>query len=47
MVSQSYQRTRWIGGKVFTWLGIRKQTGRGEGTSGLAFDRLVETKPRS
>jgi hypothetical protein len=47
MVSQSYQRTRWVGGKVFTWLGVRKQTGRGEGTSGLAFDRLVDTKAPS
>lgn len=47
MVSQSYQRTRWIGGRVFTWLGVRKQTGRGEGTSGLAFDRLVDAKPPS
>jgi hypothetical protein len=47
VVSQSYQRTRWVGGRVFTWLGVRKQTGRGEGISGLAFDRVVETKPRS
>jgi hypothetical protein len=47
MVTQSYQRTRWVGGKVFTWLGVRKQTGRGEGTSGLAFDRVVETKSTS
>ena len=47
IVSQSYQRTRWIGGKVFTWFGARKQTGRGEGTSGLAFDRLVDTKSSS
>lgn len=36
----SYQRTRWRNGAVFTWLGIRKQVGRGEGHSGLAFDRL-------
>ena len=41
VVSQSYQRTRWVSGKVFTWLGVRKQTGRGEGWSGLAFDQLV------
>lgn len=43
-VSQTYQRTRWIGGKVFTWLGVRKQTGRGEGWSGLKFDSLVSVK---
>lgn len=36
----SYQRTRWRNGAVLTWLGIRKQVGRGEGHSGLAFDRL-------
>jgi hypothetical protein len=41
LVSQSYQRTRWMGGAVFTWLGARKQTGRGEGYSGLRFDALL------
>jgi hypothetical protein len=38
---QSFQRTRWYGGRVYTWLGIRKSTGRGEGSSGLAFDQIV------
>lgn len=42
-VFQTYQRTRWQDGSVFTWLGIRKQTGRGEGSSGLAFDRVKPT----
>ncbi len=41
-VFKNYQRTRWYGGKVFNWLGIRKTTGRGEGSSGLSFDRIVE-----
>lgn len=40
----AYQRTRWRNGTVFTWLGIRKQVGRGEGHSGLAFDRLTPTR---
>ncbi|MGB3546729.1 MAG: hypothetical protein WBA17_07125 [Saprospiraceae bacterium] len=40
-VRLSYQRTRWYNGRVYTWLGIRKTTGRGEGSSGLAFDQLV------
>jgi len=40
-VTQRYQRTRWRDGRVWVWLGVRKQTGRGEGSSGLAFDRLV------
>lgn len=46
-VYQSYQRTRWYGGRVVTWLGVRKQTGRGEGTSGLAFDRLRDVPPEA
>jgi hypothetical protein len=41
-VTQSFQRTRWLDGRVYVWLGARKQTGRGEGSSGLAFDRLVD-----
>jgi hypothetical protein len=40
-VYHSYQRTRWYNGKVITWLGARKQTGRGEGSSQLAFDQSV------
>ncbi len=40
LVDQSFQRTRWYNGKVFTWIGVRKQTGRGEGSSGLAFDLI-------
>jgi hypothetical protein len=42
LVTQRFQRTRWYGGKVFTWLGIRKITGRGEGSSGLAFDQIID-----
>jgi hypothetical protein len=43
-VTQSYQRTRWVNGEVFTWLGMRKLTGRGEGSSGLAFDQIKDSK---
>jgi hypothetical protein len=43
-VTQSYQRTRWTGGRVFNWIGVHKQTGRGEGHSGLAFDRVEPTR---
>lgn len=46
-VTQAFQRTRWRNGTVFVWLGVRKQTGRGEGSSGLAFDRIVDVKPAS
>jgi hypothetical protein len=45
LVSLAYQRTRWNNGKVVTWLGARKQIGRGEGASGLAFDRLLNAPP--
>jgi hypothetical protein len=41
---QAFQRTRWTGGRVYTWLRVRRQTGRGEGSSGLAFDRILPTK---
>jgi hypothetical protein len=40
-VSQAFQRTRWYGGKVYIWLGIRKTTGRGEGLSNLQFDQIM------
>ena len=40
-VTQSFQRTRWRDGRAWVWLGARKQTGRGEAESGLAFDRLA------
>ncbi len=39
-LTQSYHRARWLDGRVVVWLGIKKETGRGEGASGLAFDRL-------
>jgi hypothetical protein len=41
IVTRAFQRTRWLDGKVFTWVGRRKQTGRGEGASGLEFDRVA------
>jgi len=40
-VTRSFQRTRWTDGRVVVWIGARKQTGRGEGWSGLSFDRIV------
>jgi hypothetical protein len=41
-VSQRYERTRWTDGRVYVWLRVSRQTGRGEGSSGLAFDQLVD-----
>jgi len=43
---QSFQRTRWTDGQVYTWLRVRKQVGRGEGSSGLAFDEIVDVPPK-
>ena len=44
-VSLAFQRTRWRQGRVVVWLSARRQTGRGEGSSGLAFDQIVPTPP--
>jgi hypothetical protein len=40
---QAYQRTRWTDGRVCVWLRVRRQTGRGEGSSGLGSDELIDT----
>ena len=39
-VNRTYQRARWWNGDVYTWLGRRKQSGKGQGSSGLEFDRI-------
>ena len=44
-LTQAYQRTRATDGRVYTWLRVRRQTGRGEGSSGLAFDQIVSVPP--
>ena len=46
ILTRSWQRTRWRNGRVFTWLGIQRQTGRGEASSGLGFDRVVPKTDR-
>jgi hypothetical protein len=45
VVAQSFQRTRGRDGRVALWIGARRTAGRGEGASGLAFDRLVPLPP--
>jgi len=42
-LNQRYNRTRWVSGAPYIWLRVRRETGRGEGSSGLAFDRLQPT----
>lgn len=46
-ISQSFQRTRWYRGQVYTWLGVRKRTGRGEAWSQLKFDYLQTVQKQS
>ncbi|MHA7131033.1 hypothetical protein [Algoriphagus namhaensis] len=41
-VTGTYQRTRWYHGKIVSWYGRRKYTGRGEGSSGLRFDLVLD-----
>jgi hypothetical protein len=41
IITRKYQRVRGPNGEVFTWIGRRKETGRGEGASGLVFDQVV------
>ena len=47
MVTQAYQRTRWRNGRTLVWLGVDRATGRGSGSSGLAFDQLVDVPPET
>ena len=46
LVTRGYQRARWLDGRDPAWIGRRVTTGRGEGSSGLAFDQAVDV-PRS
>jgi len=43
-VTRTFQRTRWTDGSVHVWMGMRKGTGRGVGSSGLRFDFLQPRK---
>jgi hypothetical protein len=39
-VVQAFRRTRWRDGRAWVWFGARKESGRGERSSGLAFDQI-------
>jgi hypothetical protein len=43
-VFRRFQLTRWTDGRTIVWVGRDKRTGRGEGSSGLAFDAIVNAK---
>ena len=47
VVQRTFQRARWHDGKTFLWIGRRSQTGRGEGSSGLVFDHILERGERT
>jgi hypothetical protein len=40
IVRRNYQAARWYDGRLFVWAGNRASVGRGEASSGLAFDAL-------
>lgn len=40
IVERTWQRARWLDGRVHVWVQRRKRLGRGEGSSGLRFDVL-------
>jgi hypothetical protein len=41
IVTRCFRRARWFDGTVCTWIGRTKETGRGQGASGLVFDRVA------
>jgi hypothetical protein len=40
VIRRAYQAARWFDGTLFLWAGNRKGVGRGEGSSGLAYDAI-------
>jgi hypothetical protein len=42
-LSVAFNRTRWRDDRVVVWLSTQRATGRGEGSSGLRFDTLVDS----
>ncbi|MDX6580046.1 MAG: hypothetical protein QOJ47_1595 [Gaiellales bacterium] len=46
LVTQRFRRTRWHDGRVVVWYAAQRATGRGEGSSGLAFDRIADSDAR-
>ena len=46
VVQRTFRQARWTRGGTFTWSALKKRTGRGEGSSGLAFDQAIEKPPR-
>jgi hypothetical protein len=47
VVRRRFRQARWTGGSAFTWSALEKLNGRGEGSSGLAFDQATQKPPRT
>jgi hypothetical protein len=45
LVTRAWQVARTPDGRTIAWIGRRKRPGRGEGSSGLAFDQLTPPRP--
>jgi hypothetical protein len=45
VVKRTFRQARWSKGQTFGWNALKKQNGRGEGSSGLAFDQIIEKPP--
>jgi hypothetical protein len=45
VVQRTYRQARWTRGGTFLWSSLNKRIGRGEGSSGLAFDQVIEKPP--
>jgi hypothetical protein len=45
VITRGYQRVRALNGATLLWMGRDVTTGRGEGSSGLAFDQTVDVPP--
>jgi hypothetical protein len=46
-VRRHFRRVRWSDGTTWTWIGRQRQVGRGEGSSGLAFDVIEPNTAQS
>jgi hypothetical protein len=46
-VERSWQRTRWMHGRTVIWVGRRRTAGRGEGSSNLAFDQIIDLRAKN
>jgi hypothetical protein len=42
IIRRRFKRSRWVNGATFLWIGRESLVGRGEGSSGLAFDQIAE-----